>query len=87
MVSPIARMESHCSRERSQLCGDCLTGSDHIDSPELPYARTISVLRQVMEGTPDARIDKLLIEFLTEADPKLQNASPIGNGKNHTSLQ
>ena len=33
------------------------------------------LLRQVTKGTPDALMDKLLLEFLTEADLELQNAS------------
>ena len=32
-------------------------------------------LRKATEGTPDARMDELLLEFLTEADLELQNAS------------
>ena len=35
----------------------------------------MSVLRQATKGTSDALMDKLLLEFLTEADLELQNAS------------
>ena len=35
----------------------------------------MSVLRHATKGTPDALVDKLLLEFLTEADLELQNTS------------
>ena len=68
-------MELRWFRECSQLCGDCVTGSDDIDCPEMPYIKAMSVLRQATKGTPDALMDKLLLEFLTEADLELQNTS------------
>ena len=68
-------MELRLSREYSQLCGDCVTGSDDNDCPEVPYIKAMSVLRQATKGTPDTLIDKLLLKFLTEADLELQNAS------------
>ena len=45
------------------------------DSPEIPYVRAMSDLRKATKGTPDARMDKLLLEFLTEAEIELQNAN------------
>ena len=44
------------------------------DSPEIPYVRVMSDLRKATKGTPDARMDELLLEFLTEADLELQKA-------------
>lgn len=41
----------------------------------MPYVRAMSVLRQATEGTPDALMDKLLLEFLTEADLEIKNAN------------
>ena len=40
--------------------------------PETPYIRALSVLRQVPEGASEALMDRLLSEFLTEADVELQ---------------
>ena len=68
-------MELRWFSECSQLCGDCVTDPDHIDCPEVPYIKAMSVLRQATKGTPDALMDKLLLEFLTEADLELQNTS------------
>ena len=68
-------MELRWFRECSLACGDCVTGSDYNDSPETPYIKAMSVLRQATKGTPDARMDKLLLEFLTEAEIELQNAN------------
>ena len=59
----------------AQLCGDCVTDPDDSDCPEVPYIKAMSVLRQATKGTPDALMDKLLLEFLTEADLELQNTS------------
>lgn len=68
-------MELRWFRECSQLCGDCMTGSDDIDCLEAPYIKAMSILRQATKGTPDALMDKLLLEFLTAADLELQNAT------------
>ena len=68
-------MKLLCFRECSLACGDCVTGSDYNDSPETPYIKAMSVLRQATKGTQDALMDKLLLEFLTEADLEFQNAS------------
>jgi hypothetical protein len=40
--------------------------------PETPYIRALSVLRQAPEGASEALMDRLLSEFLTEADVELQ---------------
>ena len=68
-------MELRWFRESSQLCGDCVTDPDHIDCTEVPYIKAMSVLRKATKGTSDALMDKLLLEFLTEADLELQNTS------------
>ena len=68
----------------AQLCGDCVTNTGDNDCPEVPYIKAMSVLRQATKGTPDALMDKLLLEFLTEADLELQTPAPTNHGKNYT---
>ena len=41
-----------------------MTGPDDSDSPEIPYVRAMSVLRQATKSTPDALRDKLLLHTL-----------------------
>jgi hypothetical protein len=41
-----------------------VTGPDDSDSPEIPYVRAMSVLRQATKSTPDALRDKLLLHPL-----------------------
>ena len=51
-----------------------MTRSDDNDLPETLYVRAMSVLRQAPKGTSDALMDKLLLEFIKEADLALQKA-------------